>query len=190
MNRIASLVLLFALAGCSHTAPSTNPPIASNPPTSDPNAARNAQIIQTATTQAVSLGLTIYANEGHRADALIIANKISQMVGATALPYLNGTSGVSSAAVNGFLTGQFVNLPPEAQSIASLAAIILDTYLPAPSANSVLDADQLSYIKASFQGLNDGAAQFSAHPPAERAVPKAYTPREVSRALWFNTGNK
>ncbi len=188
MNRIVSIVLIFTLTGlvgCGHNPPSENPPTASNP---SQNVARNAQIIRTATAQAVSLGLTIYANQDRRAEALIVANKISGMVEFTALPYINGTSGVSSAAANGFLTGQFVDLPSEVQSIISLAAIILDTYLPAPSADTVLSAEQLSYVRAFFQGLNDGSEQFSAKPPAQRAAPGLLErAAPASKPAWFNT---
>ncbi len=183
MKNITSLALILCLCGCSHSGSNSTPPTT----TVDDNAARNAQIIRIATTQAVSLGLNVYANEGHRVDALMIAQKIQDIVSSSALPYLNGTSGATSAAVNGFLNGQFVGLPDEAQSFISLAAMILDSYLPAPSATAVLDANQLLYIKAFFNGLNDGAAQFSANPPAERAVPMARAVRARSTASWFNT---
>lgn len=199
MKKLASLFLLVCLFGCGSTPQAPVPPVSTTPTTPvpttpeapvfvpDPNAARNASIIQTATTQAVALGLSVYANEGHAADALTIATKMKELVGTTALPYLNGTSGATSAAVNGFLNGQFVSLPSEAQSIASLAAILLDTYLPAPTANAVLDADQLSYIKAFFQGLNDGAAQYIANPAA---IPKSALKRGTGAGAWFNPTKK
>ncbi len=185
---IAVLCLVVALSGC-HNPFHSPAPVSTVPgtTTSDPNAARNAQIIQVATAQAVALGLNVYANEGHRDEALVIATKIKEMVGSSALAYLNGTTGASSAAVNTFMNSQFVNLPGEAQSFISLAATLLDTYLPAPSANSVIDADQLSYIKAFFQGLSDGATQFAANPPAVKAVPNAKAVRQKSVAAWFNT---
>lgn len=206
---VASLILAFCLFGCgSSTPPATTEPVTSVPVTTtpvtttppvttttpvfvpDPNAARNAAIIQTATAQAVALGLNVYAGEGHAADAMTIATKMKEIVSTTALPYLSGTQGASSSAINGFLNGQFVTLPSEAQSILSLAAVLLDTYLPAPSANALLDADQLSYVRAFFQGLNDGSAQYIANPPAATATVKAVTVREKSTAAWFNPNKK
>lgn len=190
--KLASLTLVLLLVGCGNTGPVSTTPTTAGPVTTtivvtaDPNAARNASVIQIATAQAVALGLNVYSNEGHSADALLIATKIKELITTGALPYLNGTSGASSAAVNTFINGQFVTLPSEAQSFISLAAVLLDQYLPAPSANSVLDSDQLLYIKAFMQGLSDGAAQFSADPPAAPATPKAAVPRAISKAAWFN----
>lgn len=189
------LATMVAFTGCGSTntqptVPVNTPittPVATVLPQSDPNAARNAAVIQIATSQALALGLNVYANEGHAAEATMIAQRIKDLVTSSALPYLNGTSGASSSAVNGFLNGQFVTLPSEAQSLISLAATLLDSYLPAPSANTVLNDDQLRYVKAFFNGLNDGAAQVIANPPAAPLVAKPKAVQAKSTAAWFNT---
>lgn len=196
--KIASLAFVILLTGCgTASAPTTTTPATTASTTTvDPTAARNASIIQIATAQAVALGLNVYANEGNQAEAVDIANKIKELVSATALPYLNGTTGATSAAINGFMNGQFVTLPSEAQSFISLAAALLDNYLPAPSATTVLNADQLTYIKAFFQGLNDGATQFLVNPPTAPATVTPAKPAAVkkdvmrSTAMWFNSSKE
>ncbi len=182
MKSLATLTLVLALVGCggSSTPPGT-PPV-----TNTDQAARNAEIIRVATAQAVALGLNVYAGQGHNADAMVVAQKVKDLVATTALPYLTGASGATSAAVNGFLNGQFVNLPSIAQDFISLSAMVLDHYLPAPSADSILDATQLSYITAFFNGLNDGATQFIANPPAVKPVPSPKIEHPRSTAAWFN----
>lgn len=195
MKSVSILILLVALtatsgcgtSGTTPTTPVTTPTTTTVVTQSDPNAVRNASVIQIATAQAVALGLNVYANEGHAAEALLIAQKMKELVSTSALPYLNGTSGASSSAVNAFLNGQFVTLPDEAQSLIALAATLLDSYLPAPSANAVLDADQLLYVKAFFNGLNDGASQIVSNPPVAPAVAKPKSVQAKSTAAWFNT---
>ncbi len=153
---VLCLILACAAPGCKKpTAPTT-------PPTStDPSIATNAEIIHLATSEALSIGLNVYARS-HPAEAAAIATKIKEIASTNALAYLNGTSGASSAAVNGFLNSQFVTLPPEATQLIALAAALLDAYLPAPTADTILSAAQYSYLKAFVQGLSDGSAQFLA----------------------------
>ena len=193
MKHVSIFILIAALCaapGCGNKTGS-DAPVTTVPTTTtintDPNAARNASIIRIATAQAVQLGLNVYSNEGHKTEALLIAEKIKTLIGSGALPWLNGNSGASSAAVNTFMNGQFVTLPSEAQDLISLAASLLDSYLPAPSANAVLDSNQLLYVQAFFNGLTEGATQFAGDPPAAPAVPKARSIRARSTAAWFNT---
>lgn len=181
-----AILLCLGITGCGNT------PVTGTAPTVsvDQNAARNAQAIQFATSQSVTLALSVYAAEGHGPEALDIATKIKGLVTATALPYLDGASGASSAAVNGFIGSQFVTLPAQAQGFISLAAAVLDTYLPAPSANAVMDATQLLYVKAFFNGLNDGASQFSLNSPNAVPAKPAAGAKDVTPGAWFNVVKK
>ena len=159
MNRhllCTALVLVLFTPACKHatpTDPSTN---------AAPDAAaiqRNSNLIQLSTTEAISLGLSLYGKSQPQL-AQMIATKLQEISSTTALAYLDGQSGASSAAVNGFLNAQFVDLPPEVKSIIALAASLLDAYLPAPTATTILSPTQYTYLRAFFQGLTDGSAQF------------------------------
>ena len=118
------------------------------------------------------------------------AAKIKTLVTGSALPYLNGSSSATSAAINGFISSQLVTLPGEAQSLISLAAVVLDNYIPAPSASTVLSVDQLAYVKAFFDGLNDGASNFATASLSTVATPAKPAARAVSNAAWFNVTKK
>ncbi len=178
------LALSIAATGCGK--PASNQPIpgigSTTPPAApDPAVARNAEIIHLATSESVSIGLSVYA-KSHPAEAANIATKIKEISGTTALAYLNGSSGASSAAVNGFLNSQFVALPPDATQLIALAAALLDQFLPAPDAATFLTDAQFTYLKAFFQGLNDGAAQYLAG--VVPTTPKYHT--KAVRGHWLN----
>lgn len=158
---LCAVLLLSFTPSCKHTTPAPTPPSTGTPPVvvTDPaTIAKNSDLIRLSTTEAISLGLSLYAKSNPQL-AGVIATKM-QGIDAALLAYLNGSSGASAAAVNAFLNGQFVDLPPEIRNIIALAASLLDNYLPAPSADALLGAAQYAYIKAFVQGLTDGSAQF------------------------------
>ncbi len=171
-------VCLITLTGCGSKPPA--PPTEGTTTTPDATVVRNAELIHLATTEALAIGLSVYS-KSHPGEAADIASKIREITSTTALAYLNGTSGASAAAVNGFLNSQFVTLPPDAVNSIALAAALLDSYLPAPSASTILSEAQLSYIKAFVQGLNDGSVQFLAG-----TVPVATTKTATRAGKWVN----
>ena len=173
--------------GTADTTQSTTATTALLPFVSDSNAPRNALIIKTATTQSISLGLGLLTTAKQKSEVDLIAGKVNQVVSSSILPYLNGTSGATSAGVNGFVNGQFVDLPAEARTLISLAAMLLDQYLPAPSADSVMNPDQLLYVKAFFQGVVDGTSRFSSS--ARVVIPHQEGVKDVPykpTGKWFN----
>ncbi len=179
---VLALILEMSI-GCGH---SPTPPIISNSTGQTDTVAKNAQLIRLAASQSVALGLSAYASDGHQAEAVAIATKMRAIVTSSALPYFAGATGAPSAMINAFINGQFVELPGIAQSVIGFAASILDSYVPAPAAGAYLSADQVTYIKAFFQGLDDGAVQFLASPlPATKAMSKD-APVAIPNGKWFN----
>jgi len=180
MRNVMALALVIVLAGCGDGGGITTP----GTTTSEPVVDRNSRVIKVATTQAVALGLRVYANGGHQKDAPIIALKIKEIIRASITPYLNSTSGASTAAVNGFLSGQFVSLPDQVKELIALAASMLDAYLPVPTADAVLNPEHLSYIKSFFAGLNDGCEQFLLNPPT--VAPEGSRSISRTKSKWIN----
>ncbi len=75
----------------------------------------------------------------------------------------------------------FSHIPTEASGFISLAASALDQFLPVPSADGYLSAEQVSYLKAFFTGVSSGADAYLVGNPA-----KSYrAPRAPGQ--WFKT---
>lgn len=116
------------------------------------------------TESAVLVGLTALsvANPGL---ARIVATALSAVANGAALPYLHGTEGavgaVSSAAINSALAAQCVSLPAEAQVLVTIAAGVLDEYLPIPGAATYLSPAHVAYLEDFFKGISNGCADFS-----------------------------
>lgn len=183
----AALVLaLSPILGCGKPlpppAPGTTPSTSAAP---DPTAS-NAALIRAATAESLTVGLSFYAGQGHDKEAAIIAAQIKDFSNATALAYLNGTSGATTAAVNGFLGAQIVSLPPDAANLIHLAATVLDALpeMSAPTVTTVLSPAQLSYLTAFFQGLSDGSTQYLAGIQPSAAAKAKDQPKAVG--AWFN----
>ncbi len=172
MNRLllCAVLLLPFTPACKLTTPTPGTPPSTNTAPDAATIAKNSDLIRLSTTEAISLGLSLYAKNNPQL-AGVIATKM-QGIDTALLAYLNGQSGASSAAVNGFLNGQFVDMPPEIKNIIALAASLLDAYLPAPAADTLLGPAQYAYLKAFTQGLTDGSAQYlgGIAPPNTKAL--------------------
>lgn len=159
-TRVCLALMVLSLLGCGGgTPPVVIPP---NPPpvNTDPNPPPNQNtlaLIQSATSATVSAGLAFYAKD-HPDEAAKIAKEIKDIVDTVVMPYLNGsTTGISSAAINAILTNNFAGLPQIAKDLITLAATLLDSYLPAPDPGTFLSDAQVAYVKAFFNGLSTGA---------------------------------
>jgi len=77
------------------------------------------------------------------------------------LPYLNGGTLPTSTEVQTFLKSSlFKNVDPEIKDILKTASLALDAFLPVPSSESYLTADEIDYIKSFLSGVKDGCKQF------------------------------
>ncbi len=155
---LLSLIFIFGCgSGGTTTTPTTTTPVSTVLSATDVTATANK--IQLVTQTTIGFGLTVLGGKD-AAEAKLIATQIQTIVSGSILPYLNGSQGVSTAVIDTALKENFVNLPVGAQSMISLAAALLDQYLPAPGANTFLTPQELAYAKAFFQGLSDGAGQY------------------------------
>lgn len=145
-----------------------------------------ASLINIGTSSAVNLGLEQWSKKD-AGIAKTTANDIHSVVSEVVLPYLNNNTGLSSAAINTLLKDKIVNLPNmpmDVQNAIVLAATLLDSYLPAPSATTYLNPDQISYIKAFLTGLDSGCQQYLAGIPPPPA-PKLNKGIRMAKVGWL-----
>lgn len=150
-------LLVLSFTGCGTPTP---PPVPTDPGTTTGANPTTVALIQSATAKTVSVGLAFYATKNAE-EAKKVAAQIQSIVATTVLPYLNGATGLSSSVVDAVLKQNFINLPGLAKDVIALAATLLDSYIPAPS-EVLMSAANVAYMKAFFNGLNQGCADFLA----------------------------
>jgi hypothetical protein len=73
------------------------------------------------------------------------------------IPYLDGGKLPSSAEVQAMINSSlFKNVNPAIKDAILACSVALDAVLPIPSADTYLDANQVSYVKAFMTGIKQG----------------------------------
>lgn len=143
MKMVMALFVVLFLSGCAST-PAVNP----------------MALIHNGASAASIVGLTAYGKK-HQEDAAMVAKIVKTIVENDVLPYLNDNAmQISSDALNILLSQKFNSLSPEIKAFISVAAGVLDAYLPVPKVGTLLNVDQVCYLKAFFTGLDEGTAAF------------------------------
>ncbi len=188
---VLSLALLLSLSiftpGCGNStpsAPSTNPgtTTASGPTQDQINA--NCTEIAMLTSNSINIALSGYAAADPVA-AKAVAAQIQTIVLGTLIPYLKGSGHTESDAINALLKQNFVTLPGIVASGISVAASILDHYLPVPGPNTFLSTAEVQYVTCFVQSVSDGAGLFIGGTKA-RADLKV----QAAPGAWLNFTNK
>lgn len=124
------------------------------------NSALIKRTLQTAGEQGAKLGLKKWA-EKHPDAAKEAAVALSRNIDEKILPYLNGDVLGASDQVSELIDSSLFNgVPDEVKMGIQAAAVVLDLYLPIPSATENLNADHVAFLKAFMAGLKDGCDSF------------------------------
>jgi len=95
------------------------------------------------------------------ASAKECATALSANIKGVLIPYLDGQNLPSSAEVQAFINSSlFKNVNPAVKEAIVAASVALDAVLPIPKADTYLNADQVSYVKAFLTGLQQGCDQY------------------------------
>lgn len=127
-----------------------------------PSPATVVAIINVGTDEALVISLQQWEQKD-RYNTKKAATDISAVVTNVLIPYLDNNKNLASNALNTILTDNLITIPDIPNSIKSaiqLSAVILDDYLPAPTASTYLTADQISYVRAFLTGLQTGSNQY------------------------------
>lgn len=171
---IFCLTILFGvlpISGCHHATPT--PPSNGTPTVDQPNPTI-VGIIKITTSEGVNFGLSqvAKADNGKNRDQIVaVATHVRGIISDTVIPYLDGNGNVSSAVVNSILKEQLFadSVPAEVQQFITLAASILDLYVPVPDVNTALTVAQKAYVRSFFVGLISGCDSFLTNQPAKKS---------------------
>jgi len=149
---------------------------------SAPDVATVSNAIKASTKVAITLGMNQLDKKNHEL-AVQTAQKTQKAVTELVLPYLDGEAiQLTSKVIEEALKEKFFkNLTPEIKDAIVAAAAVLDVYLPLPDAQTKLTADQLTYLKSFFNGVQDGMARFD----GSTATVKMGAPTKKASRGWF-----
>jgi len=121
---------------------------------------KNSDKIRAGTQKAVAYGMKQWAIKNPEL-AKQVATQLVKNIDEVVMPYLDNSQGVASSVLEAFIQQKMTkDLPADVQNLISMAAAVLDAYLPAPAPDKYLKAWQLGYLKAFLQGVSQGAAGY------------------------------
>lgn len=117
------------------------------------------KILQMAARRGAIEGLKAWAKKDEAA-AKEAAEALARNLKDEILPYLDGEELHTSAEVNEFINSSlFKDIPDEVKDAIVAAAVVLDIYLPIPSAENLKEVHK-AYLKAFLSGLQEGSSAF------------------------------
>jgi hypothetical protein len=147
---VFSLFLLaLAPAGCTRK------------PVTEETAIKRGNKIQDVTCIAVNYGLVQLAKKD-KALADKTAAETRKYIQELVLPFLTNQEGISTLIVHQALEQKLLDqFSDDVRELISLAAVVLDQYIPAPAPDKYLSKEHVIYLTAFFKGLDEGCAKYS-----------------------------
>jgi hypothetical protein len=113
-------------------------------------------------------------SEKEPAAAKEAATALSANITGTLIPYLDGGKLPSSSEVQAMITSSlFKNVNPAIKDAIIACSVALDAVLPIPAADTYLDANQVSYVKAFLTGIKQGCDQYIGNAEGKAQADKA-----------------